>query len=276
MRSRAGLRRGLADRSADSEPCASHVPRISLRTSWSFTPPVRAGSWLSADSIAMIRLSRYSSSCSKQMYSTLAWPPSTMLRAIWTAIVVLPVPCAPPISSSSPARNPPPIVLSRGEKPSGTGWYCSTAPVATLPARVDSTSVALRGWTTATPVSKVHSTSVAGFAAGAGAGAVAGADAWGTSSAAWTESNQPSSATAAVSAMSPEPGSSSGALAHGGVAPGTGDGHASAGAHAPMAAASSAQGGRSATAVSSVVEVYADQSTSGNGGSPVAAPFAAP
>src|SRR6478609_9196181 len=72
-----------------------------------------------------------------------------MLRAIWTAIVVLPVPCAPPMSRSSPARSPPPIVLSSGEKPSGTGWYWSTAPTATFWARVASTSVALRGDTVA-------------------------------------------------------------------------------------------------------------------------------
>ena len=62
----------------------------------------------SADSMAIMRLSRYSSSCSKQMYSTLAWPLWAMLRAIWSDIVVLPVPCAPPISISSPARMPPP------------------------------------------------------------------------------------------------------------------------------------------------------------------------
>ena len=40
------------------------------------------------------------------MYSTLAWPPDATLRAIWRAIVVLPVPWAPPMSSSSPARRP--------------------------------------------------------------------------------------------------------------------------------------------------------------------------
>ena len=46
-----------------------------------------------------------------------------MLRAIWRAIVVLPVPWAPPMSSNSPARRPVPIVLSSGVNPSGTGWY---------------------------------------------------------------------------------------------------------------------------------------------------------
>ena len=33
-----------------------------------------------------------------------AWPPWAMLRAIWSAIVVLPVPWAPPMRISSPAR----------------------------------------------------------------------------------------------------------------------------------------------------------------------------
>ncbi len=60
----------------------------------------------------------------------------TMLRAICTAMVVLPVPWAPPMSSISPARMPPPMDLSSGVKPSGTGWYCETSPSATLPARV--------------------------------------------------------------------------------------------------------------------------------------------
>ncbi len=77
----------------------------------------------------------------------------TILRAICSAMVVLPVPWAPPMSSSSPARTPPPIVLSSGVKPSGTGWYCDTSPSATLPARVPSTWVALRGSTTPSPES---------------------------------------------------------------------------------------------------------------------------
>ncbi len=93
----------------------------------------------------MSRLSRYGSSCSKQMYSTFAWPPEAMLRAIWRAIVVLPVPWAPPIRSSSPARRPPPMVLSSGVNPSGTGWYSETAPPATFSLRSTSTSRAERG-----------------------------------------------------------------------------------------------------------------------------------
>ena len=82
--------------------------------------------------MAISRLSRYSSSCSKQMYSTLAWPLWAMLRAIWSDIVVLPVPCAPPMSISSPARMPPPRVRSSGEKPSGIGWYSVTTPLLTF------------------------------------------------------------------------------------------------------------------------------------------------
>ena len=77
----------------------------------------------------------------------------TMLRAIWRAIVVLPVPWAPPMSSISPARMPPPMDLSSGVKPSGMGWYCVTSPWATLPASVLRTCVALRGSTTPRPES---------------------------------------------------------------------------------------------------------------------------
>src|SRR5215208_2826474 len=79
------------------------------------------------------------------MYRTLAWPPDATLRAIWSAIVVLPVPCAPPIRSSSPARRPPPIVLSMGVNPRGTGWYSPTFPLVTLSLRSTSTSIADRG-----------------------------------------------------------------------------------------------------------------------------------
>src|SRR5215217_48245 len=61
------------------------------------------------------------------------------------AIVVLPVPCAPPMSRSSPARIPPPIVLSSGVNPSGTGWYSPTRPLVTLSFRSTSTSIAERG-----------------------------------------------------------------------------------------------------------------------------------
>ena len=68
-----------------------------------------------------------------------------MFRAIWRAIVVLPVPWAPPIRSSSPARRPAPIVLSSGVKPSGTGWYSPTLPGRTLSLRSTSTSSAERG-----------------------------------------------------------------------------------------------------------------------------------
>ncbi len=117
MRSIDGRRRGLLAIWAFASPSAIQVPRISLRTSWILIAPVLCGRWASADSIAISRLSRYCSSCSKQMYRTLAWPPDATLRAIWRAIVVLPVPCAPPIRSSSPARRPPPIVLSSGVKP---------------------------------------------------------------------------------------------------------------------------------------------------------------
>src|SRR3954454_21317571 len=79
------------------------------------------------------------------MYRTFAWPPDATLRAIWRAIVVLPVPCAPPMSSSSPVRRPVPIVLSRGVKPSGTGWYSATWPDVTLSLRSTRTSRAERG-----------------------------------------------------------------------------------------------------------------------------------
>ena len=106
MRSIDGRRRGLLAIWALASPSAIQVPRISLRTSWILIAPVLWGRWASADSIAISRLSRYCSSCSKQMYRTLAWPPEATLRAIWRAIVVLPVPCAPPISRSSPVRSP--------------------------------------------------------------------------------------------------------------------------------------------------------------------------
>ena len=145
MRSIDGRRRGLLAIWAFASPSAIHVPRISLRTSWILIAPVLWGRWASADSIAIRRLSRYCSSCSKQMYRTLAWPPDATLRAIWRAIVVLPVPWAPPISSSSPARRPVPIVLSSGVKPSGTGWYSATWPVVTLSLRSTRTSSAERG-----------------------------------------------------------------------------------------------------------------------------------
>ena len=60
-------------------------------------------------------------------------------------IVVLPVPCAPPMSISSPERIPPPSVRSRGVMPSGMGWYSVTAPALTLSDMPPSTSTALRG-----------------------------------------------------------------------------------------------------------------------------------
>src|SRR5215471_704123 len=68
-----------------------------------------------------------------------------MFRAIWRAIVVLPVPWAPPRRRSSPARRPAPIVLSSGVKPRGTGWYSPTRPETTLSFRSTSTSRAERG-----------------------------------------------------------------------------------------------------------------------------------
>ena len=68
-----------------------------------------------------------------------------MLRAIWSAIVVLPCPWAPPISISSPGRSPPPIVLSSGTKPVPIGWNSSTLPAATRSFRLVSTSSADRG-----------------------------------------------------------------------------------------------------------------------------------
>ena len=108
-----------------------------MRTSTILIAPVLCGRCASADSIAISRLSRYGSSCSKQMYRTLAWPPDAMLRAIWRAIVVLPVPWAPPMRSSSPARRPPPMVLSSGVNPSGTGWYSATWPADDLLVEVD-------------------------------------------------------------------------------------------------------------------------------------------
>src|SRR5688500_8312260 len=107
--------------------------------------------------MAISRDNRYSSSCSKQTYSTLAWPLCAMFRAIWSDIVVLPVPCAPPISSSSPARMPPPSVRSSGEKPSGIGWYSLTAPRLTFSDRPDSTSRVDRGWRIEPLVSACHS-----------------------------------------------------------------------------------------------------------------------
>ncbi len=107
--------------------------------------PVLWGRWASADSIEMRRFIRYASSCSKQMYRTLAWPPEAMLRAICRAIVVLPVPWAPPMSSSSPARRPVPMVLSSGVNPSGTGWYSASLPVVTRSLRSTRTSRAERG-----------------------------------------------------------------------------------------------------------------------------------
>ena len=45
------------------------------------------------------------------------------------------------------------MALSSGVKPSGTGWYCSTLPLLTFAASVRRTSLALRGWTMARPVS---------------------------------------------------------------------------------------------------------------------------
>ena len=145
MRSSDGRSRGLAASCAAPPPSAIQVPRISLRTSWILMAPVLWGRCASADSAAIRRLSRYSSSCSKQMYRTLACPPEATLRAIWRAIVVLPVPWAPPMSSSSPARRPAPIVLSSGVKPRGTGWYSPTLPVVTFSLRSTSTSIAERG-----------------------------------------------------------------------------------------------------------------------------------
>ena len=59
--------------------------------------------------------------------------------------MVLPVPWAPPISSSSPARRPPPIVLSSGVNPRGTGWYSPTRPPVTFSFRSTRTSIADRG-----------------------------------------------------------------------------------------------------------------------------------
>src|SRR6185503_6581552 len=68
-----------------------------------------------------------------------------MLRAIWSAMVVLPAPWAPPISISSPGRSPPPIVLSRGTKPVPMGWNSSTLPDAIRSLRLVRTSRADRG-----------------------------------------------------------------------------------------------------------------------------------
>ena len=159
---------------AIASPSAIHVPRISLRTSWILIAPVLCGRWASADSIAISRLSRYCSSCSKQMYRTLAWPPDATLRAIWSAIVVLPVPWAPPMSSSSPVRRPLPIVLSSGVNPSGTGWYSATLPLTTLSLRSTSTSRAERGTRLPVSASSRHVGAVADGRASPGGSALAG------------------------------------------------------------------------------------------------------
>src|SRR6476620_10269748 len=111
------------------------------------------------------------------MYRTLAWPPEATLRAIWSAIVVLPVPWAPPISSSSPARRPRPIVLSSGVKPSGTGWYSRTWPVVTLSLRSTSTSSAERGFRLPLAVSRPHDDTDEVVEVGAAASAACGASA---------------------------------------------------------------------------------------------------
>jgi hypothetical protein len=79
-----------------------------------------------------------------------------MLRAIWSAIVVLPVPWAPPMSISSPARRPSPMVLSIGVKPRGTAWYSPILPVVTLSLRSTRTSSADRGAMLPLSVSRRH------------------------------------------------------------------------------------------------------------------------
>ena len=83
-----------------------------------------------------------------------------MLRAIWSAIVVLPCPWAPPMSISSPGRRPPPIVLSIGTKPVAIGTRSSMLPEATRSFRLVSTSSAERGARVPSPASSFQSASV--------------------------------------------------------------------------------------------------------------------
>jgi hypothetical protein len=82
-----------------------------------------------------------------------------MLRAICSAIVVLPWPCAPPMSMSSPGRRPPPIVLSIGTKPVAIGTRSSIVPDATRSFRLVSTSSADRGTRVPSAASSFHSLS---------------------------------------------------------------------------------------------------------------------
>src|SRR5262245_26932950 len=138
----------------------------SVRTSVIFTAPVDGlvfGRCGRTDSMAMSRLSMSASSCSKFTYSTYACPEAAMLRAIWRAIVVLPVPWAPPMSISSPGRSPPPSIRSSGAMPSGTGSNSARSPAATRCRTSVSTSSAERGAIDPDPVSRIHS-SAAGTA----------------------------------------------------------------------------------------------------------------
>src|SRR5205085_2842581 len=77
-----------------------------------------------------------------------------MLRAIWSAMVVLPDPWAPPISNSSPGRMPPPMVLSSGTNPVAMGWNSSILPDAMRSLRLVRTSRAERGASVPSPASK--------------------------------------------------------------------------------------------------------------------------
>jgi len=90
-----------------------------------------------------------------------------MLRAICSAMVVLPAPWAPPISISSPGRSPPPIVLSSGTKPVAIGWNSSTLPAATRSLRLVRTSSAERGACEPTSPSTRH-WSAAGWTSASG------------------------------------------------------------------------------------------------------------
>ena len=123
-----------------------HVPRISLRTSWILIAPVFWGRCASADSSAISRLSRYCSSCSKQMYRTLAWPPRRdVARHLEGHRRLAGALGAADEQQLARPRGPSPIVLSSGVKPSGTGWYSPSWPVATLSLRSTRTSSAERG-----------------------------------------------------------------------------------------------------------------------------------
>ena len=89
-----------------------------------------------------------------------------MLRAICSAMVVLPAPWAPPINISSPGRRPPPIVLSSGTKPVAMGMNSLTLPEAIRSFRLVRTSRAERGASVPSPASSFQSAAGAVSASG--------------------------------------------------------------------------------------------------------------